>query len=83
VISLIELFELERSFKRHLAQLSCNERGHVQVDQVLRDLSSLTLNVSRNGASNTFLGNLCEFLIALNEKKKILIFILNLPSLLV
>ena len=49
----IELFELEGTFKGHLVQLPCNEQGCLQLDQVLRALSSLTVNVSKDGASTT------------------------------
>ena len=37
-------------------QLPCSEQGHVQFDQVARALSSLTLDVSRDGVSTTSLG---------------------------
>ena len=32
----MELFELEGTFKGHLVQLPCSEQGHLQLDQVLR-----------------------------------------------
>jgi len=48
---IIELFQLEETFKGHLVQLSCTEQRHLQHHQVLRALSSLILNVSRDGAS--------------------------------
>ena len=44
-LTVIELFELEGTFKDHLVQLPCNEKGHLQLHQVLRALTSLTLNV--------------------------------------
>ena len=56
----IESFRLEGTLKGHLVQLSCNEQGHPQLHQVLRALSSLTSGVSRDGASTTPLGNLCQ-----------------------
>jgi len=72
-----------RDFWRSSLQLPCNEQGHLQLDQVLRALSSLTLSVSRDGAPTTSLGNLCQCFIALTEKKKIknLISSVNFPSL--
>jgi len=54
----IESFELEGTFKGHLVQLPRNEQGHLQLHQVLRAPYSLTLGVSRDGASTTCLGNL-------------------------
>ena len=39
---IIELFELEVTFKGHLIQLLCNEQGHLQLHQVLSTWSSLT-----------------------------------------
>jgi len=41
---IIESFELERTLKYHLVQFPCSEQGHLQLDQVLRACSSLTLN---------------------------------------
>ena len=46
-----ESFELEGTTKGHLVQHPCCEQGHLQLDLVLRALSSLTLSVSRDGAS--------------------------------
>jgi len=60
--------ELEGTFKGHLAQLPCSEQGHLQLHQVLRAPSRLTLGVSRNGAS-TPLSNLCQCLTTLIIKK--------------
>jgi len=45
---IIESFELEGILKGHLAHLSCNEQGRLQLHQVLRARSSLTLSVSRD-----------------------------------
>ena len=56
----IELFELEGILKGHLVQLPCNEQGHLQLHQVLRAPSSLTLGVSRDRTYSTSLGNLCQ-----------------------
>ena len=78
---IMELLELEGNFKGHLVQLPCNEQGHLQLHQVLRAPSSLTLSVSRNGASTTSLGNLCQCLTTLTVKNFYLISNLNLPSL--
>ena len=49
----IESFDLEGTFKGHLVQLPCSEQGHLQLDQVLRAPSSLTLGVSKGGAPIT------------------------------
>lgn len=52
VISMvIEQFGLERTFTGHLVQALYNELGHLQPDQAAP--SSLTLNVSWNGTSDT------------------------------
>ena len=62
-------------------QLPCSKQGHLQLHQVLRALSSLTLNVSRDRASTTSLGNLCHCLTTLIVKKNyFLISNLNLLS---
>ena len=66
---IVESLELEETFKGHLVQLPYSERGHLQLHQVLRAPSSLTLNVSRDGAPTTSLGN-----------QSFLISNLNLPS---
>ena len=50
-----ESLELEGTLKGHLVQLPCNEQGHPQLDQVLRALSSLTSNVSKDGSSTSSL----------------------------
>ena len=50
-----------------------------RVDQGAQSPSSLTLAVSRDGASTTSLGNLCRCLIALIVKIPFLISSLNLP----
>ena len=54
--------ELIGALKGCLVLLPCNEQGHLQLHQVLRAQSNLTLNVSRDGASTTCLGNLCHCL---------------------
>jgi len=58
-------FELEGTFKGHVVQLLCDEQGHLQLDQVAQ---SLTLNVSRDGASIASLGNLFQCLTTLTAK---------------
>jgi len=46
----MESFELEGPLKGRVVQPLCNEQGHLQLHQVLRAWSNLTLGVSRNGA---------------------------------
>ena len=67
---IIEPSELEGTLKGHPVQLPCNERGHPQLDQVLRAPSSLTLNASRNGAPTASLA-LCSSASPLLSKKNI------------
>jgi len=55
-------------------------RGHLQLDQVLRALFSLTLNVSRDGTSTTSLGNLYQCLTNVAVKNLFLISSISLPS---
>ena len=45
-----ECFGVEGTFRGHLAQPPCSKQGYFQ----------LALNVSRDGASTTSLGNLCQ-----------------------
>ena len=59
---IIELFELEGTFKGYLVQLPCNEQGHLQLHQVLRAPSSLTLSASKDGTPTTSLGSLLQCL---------------------
>ena len=77
---IIESFELDGTLKGHLIQPSCNEQGHLQLDQVLRAQSSLTASVTRNGSSTTSLGSLCQCLTTLSVKNISLISSLNLSS---
>jgi len=49
----IESSDLERTFKGHLVQCPCSEQGHLQLHQVLKAPSSLTLGVSRDRAPIT------------------------------
>ena len=67
-IRIIESFELEWTLKGHLVQLPCKEQGRIQLDQVLRAPSNLTLNASRDGAATTSLGNLFQSLTTLTVK---------------
>ena len=62
------IFELERTFKGHLVQLSCNEQEHLQLNQVLRARSSLTLNVSRERTSTRLLESLFQCLTIPSQK---------------
>ena len=74
-----ESFELEGALKGHLVQLPCNQQGRLQLHQVLRAWSSLTLNVCRDEAPTASLGNLCQGLTSLSVKN-FLTPNLNLPS---
>ena len=56
----------------------CNEQGHLQLSQGAQSPSSLTLDVSRDGASTTSLGNLCQCLTTLTVKN---IFLISSPNL--
>uniref|UniRef100_A0A8C9EVD1 Uncharacterized protein n=1 Tax=Pavo cristatus TaxID=9049 RepID=A0A8C9EVD1_PAVCR len=62
VSKIIQSIELEETFKGHLVQLPCKEQEHLQLHQVLRYTSSLTLNVSMDRAYTTSPGNLCQCL---------------------
>lgn len=76
-----ELFELEGNFKDHLFQLPFTQQGHPQLDRLLRVLSSLALDVSRDRASIVSLGNLFQWLTTLTVKDFFLFFSkLNSPS---
>jgi len=59
---IVESFELERTLRGHLVELSCNEQGHPQLNQAAQSPSSLTSHVSKDGASTTSPGNLCQCL---------------------
>ena len=56
---IIEQFVFDGSVEGHLVQLPCSEQGYLQLHQLLRAPSNLTLGVSRDGAPTTSLGNLC------------------------
>jgi len=53
---IIESLELEGTFRGHLVQLPCNEQGQHSSIRLPRAWSSLTLKVSRVGASTISLG---------------------------
>ena len=59
---IVELFELDRTFKGHLIHFPCKERGHLQLDQVAQSGPALNLSVSRNGAITTSLSNMVQCL---------------------
>ena len=77
---IIECFRLEGAFRGHLVQPLCSEQGQFNYIRLLRDPSNLTLNVSRDGASTTSLGNLFQCFTTLSVKNAFLISSLNLPS---
>ena len=77
---IIELLDLEGTLKGHLVQPPCKEQGHPQLHQVLRASSSLTLGVSRDGASTNFLVNLYQCVTIFIVQNLFLISYLNLPS---
>ena len=52
----IDPSELKETLKNLSDQPQGDEEGHLQPGQVLRALSSLTMNVSRDGAPTTSLG---------------------------
>ena len=57
---IIESLESEGTFKGHVVQLPTNEEGHHSYIRLPRAWSSLTLKVSRDGASTTSVGNLFQ-----------------------
>ena len=75
-----ESFEKEGTLTCHLIQLPSHEQGHLQLSQVLRAPSSLTLGVFKGGAPTTSLGNLCQCLTSLIVKNFFPMSNLNLPS---
>ena len=77
---LTELFQLKGTFKGHLLQpLAMNRDTYISV-RLLKALSSLILNVSKDRASTTSLGNLFQCLTTLIVKNFFITFNLNLPS---
>jgi len=79
-VSIIERSGLEGTFQGHPVQPSCTEQGIFNQIRLLRALSNLTLNVSRDGASTASLGNLCQGFTTLSIKKVFFISSLNLPT---
>ena len=75
-----EWFGLEGTFGGHLAQLPAMSRDVFNWVRLLRAPSNLTLNVLRDGASTTSLGNLCQCFTTCIVKNFFLTPILNLPS---
>ncbi|KAK4818202.1 hypothetical protein QYF61_008586 [Mycteria americana] len=73
--------EEKRTFIVHLVQTPCKSRDIFNKIRLLRVPSNLTLNVSRDGASTTSLGNLFQCLPTLIVKNFFLKSSLNLPSL--
>ena len=69
---------MEGTFKGHLDQLSCDEQGHPQLDQVTYSLVSLALKVSSGRASTMSLGNVFQCLTTPTVKDFFLISNLNL-----
>jgi len=76
----MEYFGLEGAFKGHLVQLLAVSRAIFNSIRLLRAPSNLTLNVPRDGASTTSLGNLSQCFTALIVKNFFLISSLNLPA---
>lgn len=74
---IIRSIQLERALKVHPVQFPYNEQRDLQLEQVLRAPSSLTLTVSRDMAFTTSLGDLCQCLTNLIVKN--FISNLNLP----
>ena len=67
----IESFQLEGTLTGHLP---CNEQGHLQLDQVLRAPSSLTLGISKDRAPTASLGSLFPCLTTLSVNIYIYIY---------
>lgn len=63
-----EWLGLEGTLKGHVAQPPCHGQGHFNKIRLLRAPSSLTLRVSRDGASTTSLGNLSQCFVTLTVK---------------
>ena len=64
-----ESLELKGTIEGHLVQLPAENRDTYSSIMLLRALPSLTLNISRDGASTNFLGNLLQCLTTLTVKK--------------
>ena len=79
-IRIIESFELEGTFKGHLAWLPCNEQEHLQLDQDAQSLSDLDWPWMRPGTAHPPpLWATCA-LPSYCKKYLFLMFNLNLPS---
>jgi len=72
--------ELEGTCKGHLVQIPSSEQGHLQLDQVLRFPSGLTLCVSTDGASTSSPLKLCQCLTTFILNNFFLLSNLILPS---
>jgi len=70
---------LEGTFQGHPVQPPCTEQGIFNQIRLLRAPSNLTLNVSRDGASTTSMGNPCQGLTILIVKNVFPISSVNLP----
>jgi len=66
---IIEWFGLEGTFKGHLVQPPCNERGHLQPDKVAQSPVQLVLEHFHGGGIYTSLGNLFQYFSTLVLKK--------------
>jgi len=72
-----EWFGLERTFKGYLVHPPAMSRDICNQIRLLRAPSNLAWNVSRDGASPTSLGNLCQGFTTLSIKNFFLISILG------
>jgi len=77
---IIEWFELEETVKGHLAQPPAVSRDIFNQIKLLRAPSSLTLNISRDGASTASLGSPFQCFTTLTVKNFFLILRRNLLS---
>jgi len=80
IVTIIEWFGLEGTFRGHLAQPPCSEQQYLQLDQAARSPIQPGLERFRGGASTTSLGNLCQCFTTLIVKNFFLISSLSLPS---
>ena len=76
----MEWFGLEGTLKNHLVQCLCRGQGHLSPIRLLKALSSLTLNTSKDWTSTTSPDNLFQCLTTLIIKNFFLMSRLNLPS---
>ena len=72
-------FGVEGTVKAHLVQPPAMSSDVFNQIRLLRALSDLTMNIARDGASTTSLGNLCQCLATLIIEKFFLISSLNPP----